>query len=97
VYAILVAMDVGVREFRENLRALLARVKDGQEIVLTERGKPIARVSGTSSRSKLDELIARGMVTPARKPKTRVELDTLPRMRSGSMSEIVVQQRRGRR
>ena len=36
---------VGVREFRENLRAYLGRVKAGEDVVITERGRPVARLT----------------------------------------------------
>ena len=35
-------MDVSITELRANLAAHLARVKDGEKITITERGKPIA-------------------------------------------------------
>jgi prevent-host-death family protein len=34
----------GVREARQNLSALLDEVKKGREIVITERGRPVARL-----------------------------------------------------
>jgi antitoxin (DNA-binding transcriptional repressor) of toxin-antitoxin stability system len=40
-----VSVTVGVREFRENLRAYLERVRAGEEVVVTERGTPIARIT----------------------------------------------------
>jgi prevent-host-death family protein len=40
-----VVVTVGVREFRENLRAYLERVKAGEVVVVTERGTPVARVT----------------------------------------------------
>jgi len=36
-------MEVGVRELRTNLSQWIARAKRGQEVVITERGKPVAR------------------------------------------------------
>jgi len=35
----------GVREARQNLSALLDEVKKGREIIITERGKPVARLA----------------------------------------------------
>lgn len=35
----------GIREARQNLSALLERVKQGEEITITDRGKPVAVVS----------------------------------------------------
>lgn len=34
----------GIREVRQNLSALLREVKKGREIVITDRGEPVARL-----------------------------------------------------
>jgi prevent-host-death family protein len=34
----------GVREARQNLSALLDEVKNGREVVITERGRPVAKL-----------------------------------------------------
>jgi prevent-host-death family protein len=34
----------GIREARQNLSALIEEVKKGREVVITERGKPVARL-----------------------------------------------------
>jgi prevent-host-death family protein len=34
----------GVREARQNLSALIDEVKKGREIVITERGRPVAKL-----------------------------------------------------
>jgi prevent-host-death family protein len=34
----------GIREARQNLSALIEEVKKGREIIITERGKPVARL-----------------------------------------------------
>jgi prevent-host-death family protein len=36
--------QVGIREVRQNLSALLDIVKRGREIVVTDRGRPVARL-----------------------------------------------------
>lgn len=36
--------QAGIREARQNLSALLAEVKDGHEIEITDRGTPVARL-----------------------------------------------------
>ena len=38
--------EVSVAEAKAHLSALLDRVEQGEEIVITRRGKPVARVSG---------------------------------------------------
>lgn len=35
---------VGVRELRQNLRSYLERVKQGESLVVTERGREVARL-----------------------------------------------------
>ena len=34
----------GIREARQNLSALIAEVRKGREITITDRGKPVARL-----------------------------------------------------
>jgi prevent-host-death family protein len=66
---------VGVRKFRENLSYYLDLVRDGTNVVvITERGKPVARLQGPSN---LERLIAEGRVRPAQKPKRKISLDEL--------------------
>jgi prevent-host-death family protein len=38
------AMQVAVREFKDRLSELLRRAQAGEEIVVTSRGKPVARL-----------------------------------------------------
>jgi prevent-host-death family protein len=89
------SVTVGVRELRENLSAYLDRVKAGEEIVITERGKRVARIVGPS---KLDQLIAEGRVRPAKKPKRpirpedRIKLDGPP-----WLSDMIIEDRRRER
>ena len=37
-------LTAGVREARQNLSALLDEVKKGREVVITERGRPVAKL-----------------------------------------------------
>ncbi len=68
-------VTVGIRKFRENLSHYLDLVKDGTEMVMiTERGKPIARLQGPSN---LERLIAEGRVRPARTPKKPIQMEDL--------------------
>ena len=85
-------MDVGVRELRANLSRWLEQVKAGEVIVVTERGKPIARIVPDLPRSKFDRLVAEGAITP---PK-RTDRRPLPPLieATGSVSEYVIQGRR---
>jgi prevent-host-death family protein len=88
VYATVVSVTVGVRKFRENLKEYLDRAKAGEEVVITERGRRIARLIGAS---KLDQLIAEGRVRPAKRRKTPVDLDRLPVLDGPpTLSDVVI-------
>lgn len=86
-------MEVGVRELRDNLSRWIGRAKRGQEIVITDRGKPVARLTKVDESPALDSLIARGLVTPARRPKTKIQRRDLIKTK-GSVSDLVKEQRR---
>jgi prevent-host-death family protein len=84
-------MEVGVRELRNNLSRYLDRVRDGDEVVVTDRGRAIARVIPVGSERVLDRLIAEGIVTPARQAKQRA---SEPIKTKGGVSDLVTDQRR---
>ncbi len=78
---------------RDELRKWLDVVRRGDEVVVTERGKPIARIIGASSPPLRERLIAEGIITPAKRARRRS--DAHPRVRSkGSVSDLVAEQRR---
>jgi prevent-host-death family protein len=42
----------GIREARQNLSVLIEEVKKGREVIITERGKPVARLAPLEKRSR---------------------------------------------
>jgi prevent-host-death family protein len=63
------AEQVGVRELRDQLSSYLDRVRHGEQIEVTDRGRPIAMlIPLPDDRRELAELIASGTVTPAKHP-----------------------------
>jgi prevent-host-death family protein len=84
-------MEVGVRELRNHLSRYLAQVRSGDEVVVTDRGRAIARVVPVGAERVLDRLIAEGIVTPARRPKRRA---AKPINTKGTVSDLVGEQRR---
>jgi prevent-host-death family protein len=58
--------EVGVRELRDHLSRYLARVKDGEEVIVTEHGQAIAYLLPKPRSSRLTELIAAGRARPPR-------------------------------
>ena len=90
-------VKVGIRELRENLSSYLARVKDGDEVLVTERGQPVARLVLPDSHDEhIARLIRQGTVTPAKRPKQPIDRSKLPKLPPGpSLSDIVIAMRRG--
>ena len=84
-------MEVGIRELKNQLSRYLERVRDGDEVVVTDRGRAIARVVPFGDERVLDRLVAEGVVTPARREKRRA---TKPITTKGTVSDLVVEQRR---
>jgi prevent-host-death family protein len=86
--------QVGVRQFRDELRKWLDLVKKGEDVVITERGLPVARLIGANAKEPLQRLIDAGIVTPAQEPKRPAR--ELPRVTGvkGSISDLVKEQRR---
>lgn len=58
---------VGVRELRQNLSVYLDRVKNGETLEVTERGRPVAllRPRVQEPVSVIDRMIAEGRARPA--------------------------------
>jgi prevent-host-death family protein len=72
---------VGVRELRQNLSVHLDRVKSGESLLVTERGRVVAvLMPSTHGLSPLERLIAEGRATPA----SRSLRDVARRRRTGA-------------
>lgn len=92
-------VKVGVRELRENLRSWLDRVKAGDQVIITDRGEPVARLDALVGESRLEELIRLGIVRPPlSKKRHRIDVSKLPSLGPGpTLSDIVIEQRRSAR
>lgn len=54
-----------MRDLGQNVSRVLARVKKGESLVVTDRGRPVARLVPYATETTLDEMIASGEVTPS--------------------------------
>jgi prevent-host-death family protein len=87
-------MDVAVSELRANLREWLARVREGHEVVVTERGIPVARLTAVDATAVLERLIEEGQIgRPQGAGRPVASGRPRPRPRR-SLAEIVSEQRR---
>ena len=88
--------QVGLRELKNGLSRYVARVREGEEIVVTERGSPVARlVALRPGTDPLAALIEAGLVEPPpRRRARRLRKPVRLRGRGPSMSAYVTRQRR---
>ena len=87
-------MNVAATEFRAQLRHWLDCARAGEEVVITERGVPVARLSGIDSTPMIERLTAQGVISaPKSSERPRAADQQLPRPRV-PLSELVSDQRR---
>ena len=60
---------VGIRDLRENLSAWLDRASAGEQIVITDRGKPKALLGPAGEEALLDRLAREGRIRRATRPR----------------------------
>ena len=91
-------IQAGIKEIKNNLSRYLARVKDGEEVMITERGKPIARIVKENStnmaiREALTLWINKGVVIM---PTSRPGREAPARCKAGGkpVAEMVIEDRR---
>jgi prevent-host-death family protein len=83
--------EVGVRELHDRLSAYVEMVEKGNEVIVTRRGRRIARLSALEAERPLEELASRGLI---RMPQRRRTPRRARVKGSGPVSELVSEQRR---
>lgn len=91
-------ITAGIKDIKNNLSRYLSQVKAGEDVVITERGRPVARLvrEGSADRSLLSALaplIDNGVIAlPARRiPREGITATELP---GRSVSGMVIEDRR---
>lgn len=85
--------EVGIRELKNGLSKYIDLVRTGEEVIVTDRGRPVARLLPIdASHDLLADLVANGQVRPPisttrHRPRSRIK----PK---GSVSDLVAEQRR---
>ena len=87
-------MEVAVSELRANLSEWVARAKTGDEVLVTERGVVVARLTGIDASATLERLVDQGRISRPVKagPRPIASGRTRPRARA-AISDIVRDQR----
>lgn len=77
------ATSMGVREAKINLSKLLKKAKDGEEVIITDRGKPVARIITISAKppsvaERVNRAEKQGLLDPAPPKRRKVLPPPLP-------------------
>jgi prevent-host-death family protein len=87
-------LTVGVRELKNQLSGFLDRVKAGEEITVTEHGRPIARLTSISPDvERMAALVDAGIVIPPRQGQRRLPSKRVRLTPGMPLTEVVAQQR----
>jgi antitoxin (DNA-binding transcriptional repressor) of toxin-antitoxin stability system len=91
-------IEVGVRLLKNRLGSYLAQVRQGQTIVVTDRGRPVARIEridgGVDLPESLRHMISEGRIVDRGRPRLRQTPRTRLSPGVGSMVDYVREQRR---
>jgi prevent-host-death family protein len=84
--------EAGIRDLRDHLSRYLDRVQAGEELTVTDRGRPVARLVPVEEARAFERLVAEGVIQfPAgrrrARPPRRIEAE-------GTVSDLVAEQRR---
>ena len=88
------SMGVAVSELRAHLSDYLDQARRGDELVITDRGVPIARLLGVTATATLERLAADGVIArAAAAPRPQASGRTRPRPRR-PVADLISDQRR---
>jgi len=89
--------EVGITQLRRELKGWLDRAQSGDEVVITDRGRPVARLRGIDAAPLLDRLAEEGRLSrapeaprPTARGRKRVKAE-------GDVAELVAAERDARR
>ena len=85
--------EVGIRDLKNGLSSYIDRVRNGEEVIVTDRGRPVARLSSLeAAHDQLAELSTAGI---GRAPTSSKRHTPRKRIKSkGPVSDLVAEQRR---
>jgi prevent-host-death family protein len=86
-------MDVAIADLRAHLSDWLSRARAGTDVVITDRGVPVARLTGLNTTATIERLTAEGIISRPERPRRPVASGRLrPRSRR-PVSDIVSTER----
>lgn len=91
-------VTIGIRDLKSQLSRHLGAVKKGASILITQHGKPVARIIPEPQRKKtiaeqLAPLVASGSITLPTKPRNQAVYPSI-RLKGKPLSEMIIEDRR---
>lgn len=83
-------MEVGIRQLKAHLSEYVATASEGAEIVVTDRGRPVARLAPLRARSDVERGIDEGWIEPSRRARLS---DVRPVRSDRSTTEVLAEDR----
>jgi prevent-host-death family protein len=80
---------IGIRELRQKASEYIRRAEQGETIELTDRGRPVARLTPIPPGGVLERLIAEGKAHPARRDLLAVGPPPAPKPGDRPLSKVV--------
>ena len=87
-------MDVAISTLRAELSTWIERARAGEEVVVTDRGTPVARLLAIDTAPLLEQLIRSGVLNRPRRDDRPAARGVTRAHASGPVSEMVSEQRR---
>lgn len=82
-------MEIGIAAFRADLKNYVDQARDGKDVVITDRGLPVARLAAIDATTLLERLQAEGIVSLPRSTR-RPPASEIRKVRSSeSMSDLI--------
>ncbi len=85
-------LRVGIRELRQEASKLIVKVKAGETIIVTEWGKPVAKLVPIEETSWQD-LIDAGLIIPAKNPIPNFNRPLIKIAGSKTMTQVLLEMR----
>ncbi|MFP3713280.1 type II toxin-antitoxin system Phd/YefM family antitoxin [Puerhibacterium sp. TATVAM-FAB25] len=67
-------MEVPVSALRAELKSWIEKARAGEEVVITDRGVPVARLTGVATADLVSGLVRDGLLTSAQAPRPAVDV-----------------------
>lgn len=87
-------VDVAVSALRAELASWIERVRAGEEVVVTDRGVPVARLLPVDAAPLIEQLTQQGVLSKPRRSQRPAARGRSRVPAQGSVSELVGEQRR---